>query len=117
MTTRCNTASLASPTSVRNKRTVWTSHGILHCHINRKPKRAKHNEFSRVVRCTAFSGYLGDDKSQWAQYDATALLSDYSGPKLPVLIDTGTSDNFYKARHPLFGGATKLGSCWTRGSS
>lgn len=46
----------------------------------------------------AFSGYLGDDKSQWSQYDACELLSRYSGPQLPVLIDVGTGDNFYKVR-------------------
>lgn len=44
----------------------------------------------------AFGGYFGDDdKSKWAEHDATALL-----PKYPhdtdILIDVGTGDNFYK---------------------
>ena len=32
----------------------------------------------------AFSGYLGDDQSQWKQYDAVELLRSYSGPQLEV---------------------------------
>ncbi|KAL0051224.1 hypothetical protein WJX82_004076 [Trebouxia sp. C0006] len=42
----------------------------------------------------AFSGYLGDDQSTWKQYDATELVKQYKGPKVPVLIDIGTLDNF-----------------------
>ena len=44
----------------------------------------------------AFTGYFGEDnKSKWAEHDATHLL-----PKYPhdtdILIDVGTGDNFYK---------------------
>ena len=44
----------------------------------------------------AFSGYFGkDEKEKWAEHDAIELL-----PKYPhdtdILIDVGTSDNFYK---------------------
>jgi S-formylglutathione hydrolase FrmB len=46
----------------------------------------------------AFGGYLGDDKAQWAQYDATEMLKKYKGPKLPVLLDQGLADGFYKVR-------------------
>ena len=42
----------------------------------------------------AFSAYLGDDRSQWAQYDSLKLLSQ-SKRKLPILIDQGSADNFY----------------------
>ena len=42
----------------------------------------------------AFSGYLGKDESTWKQYDATELVKQYSGPKVQVLIDVGTDDNF-----------------------
>ncbi|MDR6983722.1 S-formylglutathione hydrolase [Rheinheimera pacifica] len=42
----------------------------------------------------AFSGYLGEDKSQWQQYDASVLLSGAKNP-LPLLVDQGTADNFY----------------------
>ena len=42
----------------------------------------------------AFTGYLGDDQSQWPQYDASFLLSGAKNP-LPLLVDQGTADNFY----------------------
>eukprot|EP00803_Ostreobium_quekettii_P008126 evm.model.scf_877.5 EVM.evm.TU.scf_877.5 scf_877:48191-51340(-) len=42
----------------------------------------------------AFGGYLGDDQSEWAQYDATELLKTYSGVSIPILMDTGTDDPF-----------------------
>lgn len=41
----------------------------------------------------AFSGYLGDDKAQWARYDATELL-DITRWKGPLLIDQGAQDEF-----------------------
>lgn len=42
----------------------------------------------------AFTGYLGDDKHQWQQYDASLLLKQL-GTSLPVLVDQGTADSFY----------------------
>ncbi|KIZ04814.1 S-formylglutathione hydrolase [Monoraphidium neglectum] len=43
----------------------------------------------------AFAGYLGDsDKEAWKQHDASELLASYTGPKFPLLVDTGTSDPF-----------------------
>ncbi|KKO49857.1 S-formylglutathione hydrolase [Arsukibacterium sp. MJ3] len=42
----------------------------------------------------AFSGYLGDDKSQWRHYDASELLKK-TQQALPILVDQGTADNFY----------------------
>lgn len=42
----------------------------------------------------AFSGYLGDDKSTWKEYDATELVKQYKGPNVPILIDIGSADNF-----------------------
>lgn len=43
----------------------------------------------------AFSGYLGDDKSKWEEYDATELAKKYNGPPLNILIDQGKADNFF----------------------
>ncbi len=41
----------------------------------------------------AFNAYLGDDKSNWEQYDACALVK--AGAKFPeFLIDQGTADSF-----------------------
>ena len=44
----------------------------------------------------ALTGYLGSDKSTWAEYDATLLVASrgWKGPKF--LIDQGTADNFLK---------------------
>lgn len=43
----------------------------------------------------ALTGYLGDDKQRWQQYDATELLSHYISPtKRPILIEQGSSDQF-----------------------
>ena len=42
----------------------------------------------------ALRGYLGDDKTQWEAYDATALIvaRGWKGPT--ILVDQGTSDTF-----------------------
>ena len=41
-----------------------------------------------------FGAYLGDDKSNWESYDATALVLE--GAKVnDILIDQGTADEFY----------------------
>ena len=51
----------------------------------------------------AFSGYLGPDRRQWAQYDTTELVSqikDAAG-RPPILIDQGLSDQFLQTQlHP-----------------
>ncbi|KAI4279272.1 MAG: hypothetical protein LQ337_000408 [Flavoplaca oasis] len=47
----------------------------------------------------AFAGYFGDeDQSKWAEHDATELVKKWDGDKFPldILVDVGTSDNFYK---------------------
>ena len=41
----------------------------------------------------ALSGYLGDNRSQWREYDACALIED--GARLPnLLVEQGRADNF-----------------------
>lgn len=42
----------------------------------------------------ALTGYLGDDQTQWQQYDASVLLAQ-AKTALPILVDQGTADNFY----------------------
>jgi len=44
----------------------------------------------------AFSGYLGEDRAAWAEYDAHELL--LAGRRFPdtLLVDQGTSDKFLK---------------------
>lgn len=50
----------------------------------------------------AFAGYLGEGWEAAAeQHDATLLAKRYNGPQLPVLMDTGTDDEFLKTQlHP-----------------
>lgn len=45
----------------------------------------------------AFSHYLGNNKSQWAQYDACELIKK-AKIKKPILIDQGGSDNFLESQ-------------------
>ncbi|XP_031568459.1 S-formylglutathione hydrolase-like [Actinia tenebrosa] len=42
-----------------------------------------------------FTGYLGPNKDAWKEYDSCELVKKYSGPALDILIDQGTSDQFY----------------------
>lgn len=44
----------------------------------------------------AFTGYLGTDQSNWAEYDATTLMQNQSQPPFPkgILIDQGLADKF-----------------------
>ncbi|UWQ62319.1 S-formylglutathione hydrolase [Leisingera caerulea] len=45
------------------------------------------------------SAYLGDDEANWAKHDATLLMRD-KGFDGPILIDTGTSDQFIDLLKP-----------------
>jgi len=49
----------------------------------------------------AFSGYLGPDTTLWKDYDATELLRLYRGPKVPILIDQGSTDEFLSKKQLL----------------
>lgn len=51
----------------------------------------------------AFTGYLGTEQSSWAQYDATALMTELqnSETRSPILIDQGSDDQFLQTQlHP-----------------
>jgi S-formylglutathione hydrolase len=51
----------------------------------------------------AFSGYLGPDRGQWSQYDATELVAGVkdASRRPPILIDQGLSDQFLQTQlHP-----------------
>ncbi|MGJ8663701.1 MAG: alpha/beta hydrolase-fold protein, partial [Marinicella sp.] len=41
----------------------------------------------------AFSGYLGEDRSQWQQYDTVELIKTVSH-RMPLFIDQGSDDEF-----------------------
>lgn len=42
----------------------------------------------------AFGNYFGNNKEDWKQWDATELVSSYSGPATELLIDQGSTDEF-----------------------
>ncbi len=50
-----------------------------------EPNEGRANDV-RVCVCL-HTGYLGEDRGTWTQYDATELLKSYTGPQLPILID------------------------------
>ena len=45
------------------------------------------------------SAYLGDDETNWARHDASLLMKD-TGFDGPILIDTGTNDQFIDLLRP-----------------
>lgn len=46
----------------------------------------------------ALSGYLGTDRSTWADYDATLLVAKLGWKGAPILVDQGTADQFLDAQ-------------------
>ncbi len=48
----------------------------------------------------AFSNYLGDDREEWLQHDATALIQAKGALFSDILIDQGFSDQFYSQLNP-----------------
>lgn len=44
----------------------------------------------------AFSGYFGEGEreGEWKNWDATLLVSSYSGPATSILVDQGEADDF-----------------------
>nr|WP_315597121.1 S-formylglutathione hydrolase [uncultured Cupriavidus sp.] len=51
----------------------------------------------------AFTGYLGEDRSRWAQHDASALMAQQTTAPFPagILVDQGLSDKFLAEQlHP-----------------
>lgn len=75
-------------------------HGALVLALRQPGRFASVSAFAPIVNPStcpwgqkAFSGYLGDDKSTWAEYDACALIKKGLS-KQPLFIDQGTADNF-----------------------
>lgn len=77
-------------------------HGALVCAL-RNPKKFKSisvfepvsNPIASNIGSNVFASYLGKDKINWLQYDATSLTESYNGQPLEILLDQGTSDSFY----------------------
>lgn len=76
-------------------------HGALTIYLKNPDKYKSASAFAPIVNPTncpwgqkAFSNYLGDNKSDWEEYDATFLIAKYSKISAPILIDQGEDDKF-----------------------
>ncbi len=88
-------------------------HGALTLHLNKPDLYRSCSAFAPIVAPSqvpwgrkALAGYLGDDESNWAQYDATALVLKQPSTA-EILIDQGGADDFLKEhlRPELFAAA------------
>eukprot|EP00744_Colponema_vietnamica_P016587 GILI01023273.1.p1 GENE.GILI01023273.1~~GILI01023273.1.p1 ORF type:complete len:280 (+),score=90.05 GILI01023273.1:91-930(+) len=80
-------------------------HGALICALKNPGKYKSVSAFAPIcnpVNCPwgvkAFTGYLGDNKDLWKQYDATELVRAYKGPSLNILVDQGAADKFLEGQ-------------------
>ena len=78
-------------------------HGALTIGLKNPDRFKSISAFSPIVapsQCPwgekALSGYLGEDKNNWAKYDATQLILDGHSSLNTILIDQGESDDFLK---------------------
>ncbi len=46
----------------------------------------------------AFSGYLGQDRASWAQYDSYELIAQGNKHEAPILVDQGGQDEFLESQ-------------------
>jgi len=75
-------------------------HGALVCYFRNPGLYGSVSAFSPICHpsnCSwgrkALTAYLGDDREDWLQYDATHLIGE-AQEKLPLLIDQGSEDEF-----------------------
>jgi len=74
--------------------------GALVCYLKNPGKYLSVSAFAPICNPSncgwgqkAFSHYLGEDRNEWAEYDASVLIGD-AREKLPLLIDQGTEDEW-----------------------
>jgi S-formylglutathione hydrolase len=75
-------------------------HGALVCYLKNPGKYLSVSAFAPICNpsnCSwgqkAFANYLGEDRNDWAEYDAAVLIGA-AQEKLPLLIDQGTVDEW-----------------------
>ena len=75
-------------------------HGALICALKEPGRYQSVSAFSPICHPSecqwgikAFSNYLGDDRNDWAAWDATQLVTQVE-EQLPILIDQGGDDEF-----------------------
>jgi S-formylglutathione hydrolase len=78
-------------------------HGALIIALKNTGRYSSVSAFSPIVNpiiCPwgekVFSNFLGEDKTQWREYDSVELIKTGKGKGLPILVDQGTDDNFLK---------------------
>jgi len=83
-------------------------HGALVCYLKSPGKYQSVSAFAPICNPSecpwgvkAFTGYLGGDRKEWANWDATELVKTFKGEKKTILIDQGTEDGFYKKKQLL----------------
>jgi len=81
-------------------------HGALTLAMGLPGRYRSVSAFSPICNTTAsdwgrkqLAGYLGDDEARWAPHDASLMMAD-KGFDGPMLIDTGTSDQFLDLLRP-----------------
>jgi len=81
-------------------------HGALTLAMNLPGRFKSVSAFAPISNPTAsdwgrkqLSAYLGDDEATWAKHDATLLMKE-KGFDGPILVDTGTSDQFIDLLKP-----------------
>jgi S-formylglutathione hydrolase len=79
-------------------------HGALVCALRNPQRYRSVSAFAPIAapsHCPwgrkAFSGYLGDDETAWARYDASALVTRRAFHS-PILIDQGLADPFLETQ-------------------
>jgi len=75
-------------------------HGALICALKNPGMYRSVSAFSPICHpadcpwgVKAFSGYLGDNRNDWADWDASQLIHN-AGEQLPILVDQGSDDEF-----------------------
>lgn len=75
-------------------------HGALVCALKNPGRYQSLSAFAPIANpadCPwgekAFSGYLGNDRSRWREWDACALIAQ-AKERLPILVDQGDRDDF-----------------------
>ncbi|MGP0128688.1 MAG: S-formylglutathione hydrolase [cyanobacterium endosymbiont of Rhopalodia musculus] len=82
-------------------------HGALVCALRNPQQYTSVSAFAPItspIHCSwgekAFTAYLGNDKSNWYQYDASELVKQ-TQLQYPLLIDQGLADPFYRQKQLL----------------
>ncbi|TKY53387.1 S-formylglutathione hydrolase [Spatholobus suberectus] len=76
-------------------------HGALTIYLKNQDKYKSVSAFAPIANAMncpwgqkAFTNYLGDNKSDWEDYDATCLITKFPNVSATILIDQGEDDKF-----------------------